>query len=144
MLRGMTDAISANTQLVTDTYEAFSRGDIDAVVGAMHPEIEWHEAEHSPWHAAGGHHGPEEVLSNVFARIPQLFEHFTVDTQAIHDAGSTVVIEGRYQARAAGTNQPLDAQVCHVWTIREGKLSAFRQYTDTLQFARVTGARAGN
>ena len=138
MLNAMTDTTSPNVQLVTAVYAAFSRGDIDAVVEAMHPEIEWHEAEHSPWHAPGGHNGPTAVLANVFARIPELFDHFAVDPQAVHDVGSTVIVEGRYRAKATSTNEPLDAQVCHVWRIRDGKLTQFRQYTDTWQFAQVT------
>ena len=138
MLEAMTDMTSPNIQVVEDAYEAFGRGDIDAVVEAMHPEIAWHEAEHSPWHAPGGHHGPTAVLANVFARIPDFFDDFTVDPQAIHDAGATVIVEGRYRAKAAGTNEPLDAEACHVWTVRDGKIAAFRQYTDTCQFREVT------
>jgi len=51
--RSMTHTTSSNVQLEQDTYAAFGRDDIDAVVAAMHPDIEWHEAEHSPWHAPG-------------------------------------------------------------------------------------------
>jgi uncharacterized protein len=142
MLGAMTDTTSPNVQLVKAAYAAFGRGDINAVVEAMHPEIEWHEAEHSPWHAPGGHHGPTAVLGNVFARIPELFDHFTVDPQAVHDAGATVIVEGRYRAKAAATNESLDAQVCHVWTIRDGKIAEFRQYTDTWQFRVVTSPRS--
>ena len=136
----MTDTTSSNIQLVQDTYTAFGRGDIDAVTAAMHPDIDWHEAEHSPWHAPGGHHGPTEVLTNVFARIPHDFDSFEVHPTAFHDAGETVIVEGRYRASAAGVADPLDAQVCHVWTVRDGKLAGFQQYTDTWQFAQVTSA----
>ena len=135
----MTDTTSPNAQLVRDAYTAFSRGDIDAVVAVMHPDIEWHEAEHSPWHAPGGHHGPTAVLTNVFARIPEDFERFEVDPRGFHDAGDTVIVEGRYRGSGANTAVPLDAQVCHVWTIRDSKLAAYRQYTDTWQFAQVAG-----
>ena len=34
---------------------------------------------------------------------------------------------------------PLDAQVAHVWDFRDGKVVRFQQYTDTWQFAQVTG-----
>jgi hypothetical protein len=46
--RHMTDTTSSNIQLVQGADAAFGRGDIDAVTAAMHPNIEWHEAEHSP------------------------------------------------------------------------------------------------
>lgn len=135
----MNDADRPNIQLVKDAYSAFGRGDIEAVVAAMHDDIEWHEAEHSPWHAPEGHHGPNAVLAKVFARIPGDFDDFEVEPLRFHDAGTTVVVEGRYRATATATAAPLDAEVCHVWTIRDGKLAAFRQYTDTWQFAQLTG-----
>lgn len=55
--------------------------------------------------------------------------------------GANVIVEGRYRASAAATSSDLlDAQACHVWTIRDGRLVGFRQYTDTWQFAQVNGA----
>lgn len=137
----MSDNTPPNIRLVKDAYLAFSRGDIDAVVSAMDADISWHEAENSLWHAAGGHHGPSEVLANVFARIPDSFDAFEVDPLRFHDAGDVVIVEGRYRAKAANTGDPLDAQVCHIWGIRAGKLASFRQYTDTWQFSRVTGTQ---
>jgi uncharacterized protein len=136
----MTDTNSSNVQLVQNTYAAFDRGDIDAVIAAMHPDIDWHEAEHSPWHAPGGHHTATEVLNNVFARIPHDFDSFEVHPTAFHDAGDTVIVEGRYPASAATSADPLDAQVCHIWRVRDGRLAGFQQYTDTWQFAHVASA----
>ena len=134
----MDDATSPNVQLVKSVYAAFSVGNIDAVVDAMDPEIEWHEAEHSPWHVPGGHHGPKAVVTDVFARIPETLEHFEVEPWRFHDAGATVIVEARYRADAPSTAAALNAQACHVWTIRDGKLAAFQQYTDTWLFAHVT------
>ena len=68
------------------------------------------------------------------------FDLFEVDPTAFHDAGETVIVQGRYRGRTARSGHQLDAPVCHVWTIREGKLAAFQQYTDTWQFAQVTTA----
>ena len=35
----------SNVQMMRDLYEAFGRGDIPTVLGAMDPDIEWREAE---------------------------------------------------------------------------------------------------
>lgn len=134
----MTTTHSENVTLIQDTYAAFARGDIDAVIAAMHPEIAWDEAEHSLWHKAGGYIGPADVLSNVFGRVPEQFSDLHVIPQDFHDAGDTVIVEGRYRA-TANTGDRLDAQVCHVWRIRDGKIGRFQQYTDTLQFAQLAG-----
>jgi ketosteroid isomerase-like protein len=39
------------------------------------------------------------------------------------------------------TGKELDAQVCHLWTIRGGKVTSFQQYVDTAQLQDVEGAR---
>lgn len=132
----MTNTDSENITLVRDTYAAFARGDVDALVAAMRDDIAWDEAEHSLWHKPGGYHGPAAVLHNVFGGIAAQFRDFRVIPQRFHDAADTVIVEGRYQATAT-TGDEVDAQVCHVWTVRERKIAAFQQYTDTLQFAQV-------
>jgi ketosteroid isomerase-like protein len=35
----------SNLELVQSLYDAFARGDADAVLGAMHPDVDWNEAE---------------------------------------------------------------------------------------------------
>ena len=40
-------------EFVSGVYEAFGRGDVPAVLGAMDPEIRWHEAEGNPYMPSG-------------------------------------------------------------------------------------------
>jgi ketosteroid isomerase-like protein len=75
----------------------------------------------------------------VFARIPQDFDDFRVDINRITAAGDTVLVEGRYRGTAKATGKPLDAQVAHVWDFRDGQVVSWQQYTDTWQYAQVTG-----
>jgi uncharacterized protein len=56
-----------------------------------------------------------------------------------YDAGSVVVVEARYTGTYKGTGKNLDAQVCHVWKIRDGKVASFQQYVDTAQLQEVIG-----
>ncbi len=58
-----------------------------------------------------------------------------------HDAGSVVVVEARYTGTYKQTGKSLDAQVCHVLKMRDGKLASFQQYVDTAQLQDVSGAR---
>ncbi len=56
-------------ELVRDVYQAFGRGDVPTVLGAMAADIEWHEAEGMPY--GGVYHGGEAVVQNVFGPIMQ-------------------------------------------------------------------------
>ena len=58
----------------------------------------------------------------------------------LHDAGDVVVVEARYSGRHHGTGKELDAQACHVWTLKDGMAAKFQQYVDTAKLRDVMGA----
>jgi hypothetical protein len=128
-----------NVALVRGAYEAFANGDVAAVLALFDEQIEWHEAEHVTYWPGGAFVGPQAVLEGVIARIPQDFDGFRIDIERITGCGDTVLVEARYHATSKATGKPLDAQVAHVWDFRDGKVHHWQQYTDTWQFAEVTG-----
>lgn len=132
----------SNVQLMQDLYEAFGRGDIAAVLGAMDPGIEWREAEGNPYQPSGSPWlGPDAVVQNLFIKLGTEWDGFTVHPKQFHDAGTTVVVEARYTGVYKETGRQLDAQVCHVWQISDGKVTSFQQFVDTGQLQEVMGAR---
>lgn len=125
--------------LVRSVYEAFAKGDVQTVLGLLSDKVEWNEAEHFPYWPGGPIVGPQAVLTGVFARIPGDFDGFTVDVRRLVGTGDTVLAEVRYRATAKATGRRLDAQVAHVWDVRDGKIARFQQYADTWHIAQVTG-----
>jgi len=69
----------------------------------------------------------------------QARDGFTITPREFHDAGETVVVEARYSGSFKETGKKLDAQACHVWKIRDGKITSFQQYLDTGQVQDVQG-----
>jgi ketosteroid isomerase-like protein len=67
----------ANVELVRGVYDAFARGDVDAVFAAMTPEIEWDESEGMPY--GGVYHGRDAIVANVFRPSLADVEGFTAD-----------------------------------------------------------------
>jgi hypothetical protein len=125
-------------------YAAFGRGDVPAVLGAMDPAIRWHEAEGNPYMPSGeAWVGPDAVLQNLFVRLGEEWDGFTVHPASFHDAGDTVVVEGRYTGEYKGTGKSLDAQFCHVWSLNDGKITKFQQYVDTAKLQEAMGAHVG-
>jgi len=131
-------------EIISGLYEAFGRGDVPAVLGGMDPGIRWHEAEGNPYMPSGeAWVGPDAILNNLFMRLGEDWDGFAVHPSSFHDAGDVVVVEARYSGRHNGTGQELDAQVCHVWTLKDGKVARFQQYVDTAKLQDVMGARVG-
>lgn len=65
---------------------------------------------------------------------------FTVHPGAFYDAGDSVIVEGRYSGTYKATGKSKDAQVCHVWDVKDGKVTRFQQYADTAKLQDVMRA----
>ena len=123
-----------NRRIVQGMYEAFGRGDIGTVLGALDPNIEWWEAENFIYADNNPYVGPQAVLQGVFGRLGAEWENFSVSPKEVLDAGETVVGHGYYAGTYRGNGRGVRAQFAHLFTFRNGKVVRFQQYTDTAQF----------
>lgn len=130
-----------NVRLLKNLYDAFGRGDIPAVLAAMSPDIRWHQAENNPSHPSGeAWVGPDAVLNELFMKLGAEWDGFTVHPGTFHDAGNSVIAEGRYTGTYKATGRSMDTQVCHVWDFKDGKATRFQQYVDTAKLRDVMGS----
>ncbi len=123
-----------NVNIMRQGYEAFNRGDIDAVLGIMDPEIEWQEPDVEGLPAPGTHHGPEAVANNVFGSVEEHWDEFQVVAEEFLEAGERVIVLGHFRVRGKATGRSADAPYAHVWTLRDGKVVHLRNYMDTATF----------
>ena len=131
-----------NVDVVRGMYESFGRGDVEGVLAVCDPQIEWRQAEGNPLEGQGGSLiGRDAVMEKVFMRLAQEWDSFIVTPRQFHDAGDSVIVEGRYTGGYKATRRSIDSQFCHVFKVREGKVTSFQQYMDTAQMQEVMGAR---
>lgn len=131
-----------NLDTVKGVYAAFDRGDIPGVLALFDPQISWREAEGNPYEPSGkAWVGHDQLMQKLFMRIGAEWEHFRVIPHTFHDAGDAVIVELRYNGKYTSTGKALDAQACHVWTVRNGKVTSFQQYVDTARVQDALGAR---
>ena len=123
-----------NIEVVKSFYEGISRGDVATVLGLMDPEVEWIEAEHFLYADNNPYIGPNAVLNGVFMRLMTQWEGFKAVPEQFIGMGDTVAVTGRYHGTYRETGKSVNAQLVHVYTVKDGKLTRFQQYTDTAQF----------
>ena len=129
-----------NIGFVRGLYEAFNKGDVEAVLGAFDENIEWYEAEGMP---QGGHwHGPQAIADNVFGPIVNDIDGFSVTPDELYAGGDEVVTVATYAGTAHESGKDLRQQAVHAWTVRDGKIVRFRQFMDTVKYNEVLGAAA--
>lgn len=120
--------------VVRGLYEAFGRGDVPAVMGMMDEQIVWTEAEGFPW--GGSHQGPDAVLNDVFLKIVDAWDGFQASADEYIGDGDTVVAVGQYSGTYKETGKDVRLPFATLWRVRDGKVSEFRQFTDTMAIHR--------
>ena len=121
-------------------YAAFGRGEIPTVMEAMHPEIEWREAEGHPYMASEEvFRGPDNVLNKLFMRLNDEWTDYVVNPISFYGDGDTVIVEGRYTGTFNDTGKEIDCPFCHIWHFEGDKVRRFQQYTHTAAYQEVMG-----
>jgi uncharacterized protein len=127
-----------NAKTVEAFYAAMGRGDIPFVIGTLHADVVWSEAEGFVYADKSPYIGVDAVLSGLFARLGGEWNGFSAVPGEIIDGGETVVALGRYGGTYKATGVKIDAQFVHVFRFKNGKVASFQQYTDTAQFQNAT------
>ena len=121
-----------NTTVIDNLYKAFAVGDIPAVLASMDAKVVWNEAEGNAYADGNPYIGPEAVLNGVFARIGAEHDYFNLTDIKLHNMDNNQVLATlRYNAKVKKNGAEYNAQVAHLWTLKDGKVIAFQQYLDT-------------
>ena len=127
-----------NADIIRGLYDAFAKGDVPAVLGAMDENIAWTEAEGFMY--GGTHNGPNGVLEGVFMRIGAEWEGFAaVPDKIIDGTDGNVASFGTYSGKYSKTGKSVSVPFAHSWELSDGKIIKFTQYTDTAVIARDLG-----
>ena len=120
-----------NVQLVQEAYAAFQRGDIQSVLDRLSDEIVWNTPGPPAQMPLGGtRKGQNEVMS-FFSMLMETedIEHF--EPVEIVAQGDKVVSFVSFRCRFRATGRTYETELAHVFTIRNGKIAAFREFYDT-------------
>lgn len=118
-------------EIVKAHYDAGARGDLSGMIADISPDCRWTEMSGFP--CAGTYIGPEAVVENVFKALGAQFDNFAFVLERLLDAGTEAVGIGTYSGTHRKTGRSFKARVVHVWTVREDKIIAFEQFTDTFR-----------
>lgn len=129
-------------EIIRASYAAFARGDLDAALAVLSPEVEWtHPDGMRDYGLSGTKKGHVEVLEfmararTVFSEIRQVPEEFV-------EAGDRVMVLGVHHMRGAASGTSGTVPFVHSWRFENGLATHFSDYHDTAEVRRiVTGDR---
>lgn len=126
---------TANISHIQTLYAAFGRGDVAALIAGLTPDVDWETVgrpEHFP--TLGPRKGTKAV--EEFFRLVAENEDFSAFTpREFYAAEDKVFVLGDYSMTIKKTGKPAASEWVHVFTLRDGKVTRFREHTDTAQFA---------
>jgi ketosteroid isomerase-like protein len=125
-----------NIALLRQAYDAYSKGDIQRVMGMFAQDIDWDIPEVEGLPFTGKRHGIDQV--GEFFRLMgecQEAREFTPD-QFIAQ-GDQVIVLGHCTFAVKATGTEYSDEWCHVFTVAGGRVTKFKEYSDTHKAAQA-------
>ena len=115
-----------NVEFVRRHYEAWNAGDVDAVIGAFAPNIEWHGHPRLP--EPGPYRGRDQV-ERWMRQFREAWGELSAEPVELIDAGESVVALVHMTGRGRGSGVEVRGGVdVHVLTIGRDGVTYFRIY----------------
>ena len=124
-------SIEENINLVKQTYDCFFRGDMEGLISHYTDDVDWEIYGPTSSVPTAGHYKGKEALMGFFGKVNDLLESDKFEIQEYVAQGNTVVAIGEYTWTSRVTGKIFDAHFTHAVTVNDGKISRFREYTDT-------------
>lgn len=126
---------NANIAHVQSLYAAFGRGDIATLLAGCAPDIDWETVGRPDDFPTIGPRKGLKAVEEFFRLVGENEEFSDFSPGEFYAAEDKVFVLGRYSLRIKKSGTPVAAEWVHVFTLRDGKVTRFREHTDTAQFA---------
>jgi ketosteroid isomerase-like protein len=114
-----------DVELVLACYAAFARGDIDAAVAPLHPDVVWIEPDEFP--GGGRYDGPAAVAGYLRASRESWEE--LVSEPTAHRRGDRIVVAHHVRGRTRD-GRLHENTVADVFTVERGQVVHMQAYAD--------------
>jgi ketosteroid isomerase-like protein len=128
-----------NVELGYRRADAFSRGDLDAFLALVDPEIEFHSrlAELEGGEPYRGHDGIRSWWENVKG----VWSDLSSEIEEVRDLGDVIVARIRLRGHGIGSDAPWEQTQWHVTEWRQRKVIRWRVYADEAEALEAAGLR---
>jgi ketosteroid isomerase-like protein len=119
--------MNSNADVVRQAYDAFASGDIAGILDLLDERVAWSAPATLP---QGGVFSGKDGALRFFQGIGAAWEMLKVDAEAIGELGPDLVVavvHGAGVLRGAG---PGEYGAVHVFTLKGGKITRFREFVD--------------
>ena len=102
----------------------------------LHPDAEYHASREDPDSAI--HRGLDAVRAQ-YARWVDAYPDLTVEPLEAKDAGEKVFLWVRFSGHGEGSGAPVEMELAHVLTLRDGRVTRIAEYSDRAEGLEAAG-----
>jgi ketosteroid isomerase-like protein len=111
-----------NVEVVRRAFEAYARGDVEAMLEEVDQEVQWKQVEEPG--PVYGRDGVREALR----RWDETWDNLQAEVEEYIDAGECVVALIRFRGLGRTSGVPVEMASYHVFTVRNGKVARMFEY----------------
>jgi ketosteroid isomerase-like protein len=127
-----------NVEIVRATWEAWERGDIEATLSFIDPDVEWITAVERGL-AGGVYHGHKGMRENWNLWRTE-FDDFSIQANEIRDLGDERVLTlAHIQFRGQASGIMVESQLALLMTMRDGKIVRSEDYLSHAEALKAVG-----
>jgi ketosteroid isomerase-like protein len=126
-----------NIETVKKMYAHFATKDNDAIRSIFDTNLRWNQMRGFP--GGGQYVGTDAVFEQVFEGFRKNWKEWKATVTRYIDSGDGVFVIGFYEGTYRATGKSMRADFAAEYKVRNGKITEFNQYTDTLLIAQAMG-----
>lgn len=129
---------SDSVEVVRRGYEAFNRGDWEAMVADMAPTFEYVPTGALP-DVRTRYHGPEGLAEFMVGWLVEEFESPRMQVHELIEARNHVLASVTLRGRGKRSGAEASWKVWHLWTVRDGKITYGQGFASGDEARRAAG-----
>lgn len=129
-----------NVEILRRGFEAFGRGDIEAVLEIQTPDVDWHPAI-APILGVEAVRGKEALRQFLTRDLFEGFDEFRAEPLSFEDFGDTVLVMTRYTGRGTRAGIEVDQTFASTYTLRDGLTVSMRDYPTRAEALEAAGLK---
>ncbi len=124
-----------NVELIERFWKLYNRREIDAWVGMMAPDLEWHVDPQDPDTTV--HRGPEAAKRYVLDWAETM--NTTVEVRQVFEAGDQIVTWTRVESRGRLSGVPAGLDLAFIFKLRDGLVTRVQETQDKREALEAAG-----
>jgi ketosteroid isomerase-like protein len=125
-----------NVEKLIEGYERYNAGERVPELEYWHADAEYHAASTDP--DAAIHRGID-AIRRQFAAWEEAYPDLKVEPLEVKDAGDSVFAWVRFSGHGASSGMPLEMELAHVQTVRDGRIALLVEYPDRAEALKALG-----